>query len=123
MRAAISAFLEGLYVLIRGRSTVTTSVEPRVYRYMHVYRGLPVNIACQRIRHRIVYERWFMITRTYRTYKVAVVGMDGSPSLEWPTAHFPEFAPWFMVRSHYPVFQAINAYIDCVFEGAKEQKK
>lgn len=122
MRAAISAFLSGCFILIRGRSTVTTTVEPRVYRYTHSYHGTALNVVCQRVCHHVEYARWFMPDRTYRTYKVAVVGLEGHPEPGWPTAHYPEFAPWFLVRSTFPFFQAINAYIDAVIEGVKEQR-
>lgn len=130
MGAVLKSFLIGLYVLIRGRSSVTTTLVPKVYRYVHKHQGQELNVMCQQLRHRVVYERWFMLARTYRTYKVAVASVRDKDNTEWPgtfcdwpTAFYPEMTPWFMENTSYPYFQAINAYIDSVIEGIKEKRR
>lgn len=130
MSAALKSFLIGLYVLWRGKATTTTALESGLRRYAHRFEGQTLNIVCQRLRHTVYYERWYMFTKTYRTYKVAVVVVRDrddtewpGPMFEWPVAFYPETTPWFMVDTAYPYFQAINAYIDNVIEGIKEQTK
>lgn len=81
---------------------------------------------CQRLKHTVRFNKWYMFTRTYHTYKVSVVilGVDSGEHSHrdhgWPIAFYPETTPWFMRNTEYPYILAINAYIDSIIEGVKQ---
>ena len=129
MGGTFKSFLLGVYVLVRGRSNLRTTVDSRVYRYVHDHGDQRLNIVCKRLYYRVRYQKWYMIDRRYIGFMVSVTTVRNSDNSEWPaalfdwpTAIYPSMSPWFMENSDYQYFQAINAYIDNVIDGIKEKR-
>ena len=114
------ALLSGLYVLIRGTSTVTTVTTDLVYRKEHPKQGSKealapcsrIHLVCHQHRTTVVYERWYMRTRVYYTYSVdvAISGLnDATQTL--PRYYYPQLCGWWMTHTYYPHDCAIEAYL------------
>lgn len=124
MGSLLKTMLSGLHVAFRGKSIVKTKHTLNDMRYTHRLKTSGdsndeayVILRCQQLRHTVVYERWYMPSRTHFTYRVEIVHVHGPKHYERPSVCYPHLCAYWLHVTTYPHHCAVNAYIDHIIEA------
>jgi hypothetical protein len=128
MGSIVETLLSGVYVWLRGRSTVRT-VRTRIeLTHAHHYKrkdgtGVVLLLCASQFRHEVVFERWYMLTQIKHIYQVdAFPSSTTSDSVPFPTVYFPHLCAQWMHSTTYPHYAAINAYVDTVLPSLETDR-
>lgn len=125
----VIALLSGLYVLLRGPSTVTTVETDTVYRRKHPSdnskEGLStpnrIQLVCRQYKHIVKYQRWFMPSKVHYSYAVDVTIFGiGDKQQVLPTYFFPQLCSKLFVNTFFPHACAIEACLSEIMETHKD---
>lgn len=113
----LSSFFVVLFFMLRGESTVKTTVTERDYTYRHAFSTVngkmrSIIFRCKQHRHFIRYKHWFIPNRVFYTYGVEMINIDGTDFVDYHVAHYPHIGFCFLANTTYPHRCAVNAHID-----------
>lgn len=112
-----TAIIAALYIAFRGNVVVQTDVTEHDFRYVkNLNNGHILLIDCQQYRHRLLYERWWLMNRNTYTYFVEILQCENSAIVKTFHRTYPHMGPMILCNTTYPHRLAVNACIDDVIK-------
>lgn len=113
------SFLIVLHLLFRGDINVRSHFTGRqkLHRQCCFTRnGIErcIVLRCKQIKHVVVYERWYILNRTFYTYEVEMVKVDNDVYQDYHVGHYPHLCTRLLHSTDYPLNCAISAHLDSI---------
>lgn len=120
MMNLLKNFVMNAYVALRGKSIVTTVMTDNTFNYHYSVLDMAtqkeekfIDLICHQFKHEVKYKSWWMIDRSFYSYRVEVVFIkEVSNESQFPHYDFPHMCWKWLHTTHYPHLCAINAYLD-----------